>query len=92
MLHTMYIFHAAIVCDDLADPINGNIRFSADRDRKSPFDYGTVAEYVCDLGYELSSSDLSDHSRSCDGTASSSEGYWTGFELSCEGTTIVHQQ
>ena len=58
---------------------NGQIIFS--NDTISPFEFGTVATYVCDIGFSL----LGAATRTCDGDGSSPNGMWTGNDPSCNG-------
>jgi len=92
----MFFFSSLdIQCPDIADPINGQIRFRGDK--VSPFDYGTVAEYSCndglilldpDTGLFLDTGLLSADAqvvRVCEGNSSSAIGIWTGLDYLCEG-------
>ncbi len=56
---------------------NGQIIFSTDT--TSPFDFGTLATYICDTGFSLSGN----VARTCTGDDSSPVGIWSGGDPTC---------
>jgi len=86
-----FLLSIDIQCPDIPDPINGQIIFSGDADRISPFDYGTVAEYSCDDGLTLLNpvtgaffTDGLPVERVCESIALSATGVWTGVNYVCQ--------
>ncbi len=69
----------AIMCSDLPPPDNGRITYSTDT--TSPYDFGTVATYVCDTGFGL----VGGGSRLCGGRDTSPSGSWSEAASTCEG-------
>ena len=67
------------MCDTPPVLTNGQIIFS--NDTTSPYEFGTVATYVCDTGFSL----IGETTRTCDGDDSSPIGMWTGNDPSCSG-------
>ncbi len=72
-------FDTAYTCNSLPQVSNGVISYGPDT--TSPFDYGTIATYLCNEGYY--STDML--VRSCSGSGSSVEGFWVGQEPLCQG-------
>ena len=70
------------MCSDLPTPDNGRIVYSTGV--TSPYDFGTVATYVCDTGFGLRGGD---NTRSCGGGGPTTSGSWTGRAPTCEGDT-----
>ena len=69
-----------IQCEDIADPVDGQIVFENDKDRRAPFDYGTTAQYSCYDGFNL----IGDESmRVCGGDGLTNKGVWSGEDYSC---------
>ena len=78
MIKFKFLF-AAITCDDLPDPDNGNILFMADD--TAPFDLGTVATFKCYPGFVLvgafeNFTCMADHVNDI--------GFWDGTAPACE--------
>ena len=77
--------HAAITCNDIPDPANGQITFALDT--HSPFFHETIASYSCTIdgenriGFGL---DGGNETRTCAGDGSSTIGDWTGIAPTCE--------
>jgi len=74
-----YMYLAAIVCEDLLAPVNGRIVYSS-----TFLDYSTLATYICDTGYGISSGNVI---RTCSGDGLTPDGTWTGVPPSCQGIT-----
>lgn len=80
---------AAITCEDIPDPENGQIRHVPDT--HAPFEYGNEALYSCyvdgeqPIGYGLTGGN---HTRVCSGDSSSVVGYWTGTAPTCECESV----
>ncbi|XP_064387965.1 uncharacterized protein LOC135336171 isoform X3 [Halichondria panicea] len=68
-----------VMCCDLPTPDNGRIVYSTDV--TSPYDFSTVATYVCDTGFGLRGGD---NTRSCGGGGPTTSGSWTGRAPTCE--------
>jgi len=82
----MIIFNIDIQCPDIPDPINGQIVFTEDADRVSPFDYGSIATYSCNT--ELTLFDgivtlMGTVQRHCRGSSASAKGEWSGADYTC---------
>ena len=60
--------------------MNGRIDFATDQ--LAPFDFRTVATYICSQGYELDGGDVV---RTCEGDSSNPNGEWTGTARTCIG-------
>ena len=74
------------MCTSLPAPDNGVIIYSTDI--TSPFDFGTVATYVCNTGFGLIGEEAT---QLCDGDDSSPNGVWSGRSPMCDGQSIyVH--
>ncbi len=71
----------AIQCEDLPNPVNGEIFFTSDD--TAPFDFGTLAVYSCNAGFGLSGYEQ----RTCGGDGDSTMGEWSGGAPSCAGIT-----
>ncbi len=67
------------MCLELITPSNGQVVYS---DLTSPYDFNTMATYVCFTGYGLSGGD---EVLSCGGDGSSPNGVWSGVIPTCEG-------
>ena len=84
----MYNLYAAIVlqtitdtsCSTLPAVENGMIIYSTTTSMS--YNYGTVATYQCDFGYELTGGGTV---RTCTGDGSSPVGQWNGTDLTCSG-------
>ena len=70
----------AIMCPDLADPVNGDIMFSLDN--TAPYAFATTATYQCDVGFGRTGGN---EVRTCGGDGSSTTGEWSGTAPTCEG-------
>ncbi len=70
--------HAAIMCNDIPDPTNGQIVFTDDK--VAPFAFETEALYNCNPGYNL---DAGVNPRVCESVDSSNVGDWSGTGLTC---------
>ena len=68
-------------CSEIPNPANGRVEFSTGS--IAPFDQGTTATYVCDLGYAVSNG--SDNMRKCVLDDSGRFGVWNGTAPSCNG-------
>ncbi|XP_064384964.1 uncharacterized protein LOC135333878 isoform X2 [Halichondria panicea] len=73
----------AIMCLELITPSNGQVVYS---DLTSPYDFNTMATYVCFTGYGLSGGD---EMLSCGGDGSSPNGVWSGVIPTCEDITCA---
>ncbi len=69
------------MCTLLPDPDNGRIIYSTGT--TSPYEFGTVAIYMCDTGFGIDSGDVL---RTCRGDRLSPMGIWTGIAPRCERT------
>ncbi len=80
-IYTMLSFPTiiAVVCSDIPAPDNGRITYSTDT--TSPYDFGTVATYVCNTRFGL----VGVGSRSCVGDDTSLVGSWSETGSTCEG-------
>ena len=68
------------MCSDLAAPDNGQVMYSLDM--TSPYDFQTMATYVCDSGFGLSGGT---RTRTCgDGDGLTNNGVWSGSVATCE--------
>lgn len=67
------------MCTELTDPMDGQINYSTDS--VTPFEFGTVAAYSCNLGYELDGNPT----RTCGGDGTSPNGTWSGSAPACLG-------
>ncbi len=65
------------ICSDPPMFTNGQIVFTSNA--ISPFDFGTIATYICDLGFSLNGNGT----RTCTGDDSSPIGMWTGDNPTC---------
>ena len=75
--------YIAIMCDDIPDPIGGQIHFISDD--KAPFMSGTTATYSCDDGSTpIGTVNPIVNPRVCMGDGSSNVGQWTGENLVCD--------
>lgn len=80
----------AITCNDISDPVNGQITFAPDT--QSPFLHGTIASYSCTfdgenrIGFGLEGGN---ETRTCVGDGSSATGDWNGIAPTCERKTNV---
>ena len=72
------------MCSVLEDPNNGSVVYSVDM--VAPFDLGTIATYVCTVGFGLAEANST---RMCAGDDSSVLGRWSGLASVCEGILIV---
>ncbi len=73
----------AITCPAISAPANGLLSFAADT--TAPYDFATVATYICFIGYALTGADAS---RTCGGDGSSPNGVWSGGVPICEGNSL----
>ena len=71
----------AITCTALEDVYNGQISYSTAPDELGAFPFGAVATYSCAEGHTLEG----EATRVCSGDGSSSEGYFSGTEPTCQG-------
>ena len=78
VLDLLYLSIAAITCTSLSPISNGMISYS--RGTTNPFDFGTIATFVCDDGFFLDGSMTS----TCGGTAP--VGLWDESSPICSGT------
>ena len=69
-----------VVCSDIPDPENGDIMFA--EGTTSPFEVGTIATYICNLGYSLMGGDSA---RTCEGDGTQEYGMWSGLAPECVG-------
>ena len=69
-----------VMCEDLPDPVNGQIVFAPDT--LCPFALGTMATYSCNAGFELQSENSV---RTCEGDGTSESGTWSGTAPTCDG-------
>jgi len=78
------VFLTAIVpeCGDLPNPLHGKVYFENDQSAVSPFDIGTIALYVCDIGYGLLEAP---GERECLSSGIIPNGTWTGEDYECRG-------
>ena len=67
------------MCANLPDLANGTVVYSPDTN--FPFEFMTVATYVCDSGFGL----IGTETRTCDHDDSSPNGKWTGMAAFCDG-------
>ena len=80
-----FLVPAAITCDDIPDPENGQITHVPDT--HAPFEFGNEALYSCyvdgenRIGFGLTGGN---HTRTCTGDGTSPTGYWTGTAPTCE--------
>ncbi len=75
----LFSFHSAVTCSDLPAPDNGRIVYSSGM--TSPYDFSTVATYVCGTGFGLTGAST----RTCeDGDGLTNAGVWNGVAPSCE--------
>ena len=70
--------NAVISCSALSAVENGDITYSSDL----TYEYGTIATYQCDSGYELTGGDTV---RTCTGDGSNPVGQWNGNAPFCSG-------
>ena len=66
------------MCTSLSTPDNGRIIYFTDA--TSPYEFGTVATYVCNSGFGLSGGVAV---RTCGGDDSDPAGTWSGTAPSC---------
>ncbi len=66
------------MCNSLPTPDNGRIIYPTDS--TSPYEFGTVATYVCSSGFGLSGGVISS---TCGGDDSDPVGTWSGTAPSC---------
>lgn len=78
----MLFIISEILCSSLNEPENGIIMYSLDI--LFPFDLGTTATYVCNVGFGLSDGV---GVRTCTGDGSNSVGEWTETQPNCFGQT-----
>ena len=68
-------------CPDIPNPLNGKIDFA--EDNLAPFDLGTTATYICDLGYAVTEGSKM---RVCVMDELGGEaGIWNGKAPTCDG-------
>ena len=67
------------MCEDIPDPLNGNIVF--EMDTTATFDGLTTATYSCDPGFSMQGGDMI---RTCAGTADNSLGTFDGDAPTCD--------
>ena len=79
-----HIFIAAIMCTDLPAPADGRVTYT---DTTSPYDFGTVATYVCDSGFGISGGN---RTRACGGLDLSTVGTWNGIAATCDCEFTLH--
>ena len=72
-----YSILAVIVCDPLFLD-HGTVTYTTDT--QAPHDYGTVATFSCNNGFEL----IGNVSRLCTGDGTSASGAWTGVISYCK--------
>ncbi len=82
---TIHVFsnQPALMCTNLPAPDNGIVIYSTDT--TSPYDFGTVATYICDTGFGLTG----EATQTCDGYDSSPIGVWSGQASICDGQSIM---
>ncbi len=73
------------MCSLLTALTNGRIDYFADT--SSPFDYATVASYICNPGYAVIGTVKT---RTCVGDGSTPIGIWTGTAPICQGTHFIN--
>lgn len=71
------------MCGSLPSLTNGSIIYSTDS--ISPYEFATMAMYICDTGFGL----IGDVTRTCNGDDSSPDGMWTGQAPSCDGRRVI---
>ena len=69
------------MCTGLPSPDNGSIIYPTGT--TSPYEFGTVATYMCDTGFGIDGGDVL---RTCHGYGLSPMGTWTGTAPRCERT------
>ncbi len=79
-LCSVICFITAYTCNLLPQIANGVISYSPNS--TNPFDYGTIATYLCNEGFYIYSTDLL--MRSCSGSGTV-QGFWSGQEPQCLG-------
>lgn len=70
----------AVTCSEQLSPDNGQVLYAA-AVMLAPFDFGTAATYLCDLGYGL----VGDTMSRCGSDGSSPNGEWSGIVPACLG-------
>ena len=82
--HTYYVNAfccIAVLCNTLGAPVNGQVIYSPDT--TSPYDFGTMATYVCDSGFGISGGT---RTRACsDGDGLTNAGVWSRSSVTCDG-------
>ena len=74
------VFHTAIICQAVGSINNGTVSYS--RDNREPFDFGTVATFMCDVGFFLEGTE----NRTCGGTSLMGPmGSWSESNPICSG-------
>ena len=78
--YTYLAVNLATSCSALLAVENGKVTYPSGT--TEPYDYGTIATYQCDSGYELTGGDTV---RTCTGDGSSTMGQWNGAAPVCTG-------
>ena len=80
-LESMYCMYysAAVMCASLPPPTNGQILYF--NDSTTPYDHGTVANYICNTGFGIAGGDVN---RVCSDDDKNTIGEWTRTTPTCE--------
>ncbi len=76
---------AEITCSPLADPINGNVLYSAATDGVGNYVFDVTADHSCDAGFSL----VGVNTRTCTGDGSSINGAFDGVAPTCERKRLI---